>query len=147
MRNSSTIALPPTGRSALVINASTGIEPTFSWIGPDGAMVPAVKQALGPQLGEACEQALLRGEDLGLWCEPAMQELLRTSINISADDHLLMVASLQSVVEESVSKTVNLPPDATIADVEHIYEQAYSLNLKGITIYRDGTSRFQPRKL
>ena len=76
-----------------------------------------------------------------------MRELLRTSTEIHPNDHLLMVATLQPVVDESISKTINLPQGATVAEVERIYMQAYSLNLKGMTMYRDGTFRFQPRKL
>ena len=147
LRNSSTIALPPTGRSALVIDASTGVEPIFSLVGPDGTITSIVKQTLGPHLSETYEQEILQGKGLNPWCEPKVQELLRTSMEIGADDHLLIVAALQPVVDESISKTINLPQDATVAEVEHIYMQAYSLNLKGITMYRDGTSRFQPRKL
>lgn len=147
LRNSSTIALPPTGRSALVIDASTGVEPIFSLVGPDGTIAPTVKQALGPNLNKEREQAILQGKGLDPWCESAVRELLRTSTEINADDHLLMVAALQPVVDESISKTINLPRNATVAEVENIYMQAYSLNLKGMTMYRDGTSLFQPRKL
>lgn len=146
LRNSSTIALPPTGRSALVIDASTGVEPIFSLVGFDNAIAPVVRQALGHMNG-AQKQTILQGKGVGSWCELPVRELLRTSTEIGTDDHLLMVAALQPVVDESISKTINLPRDATVAEVARIYMQAYSLNLKGMTMYRDGTSRFQPRKL
>jgi len=147
LRNSSTIALPPTGRSGLVIEASTGIEPIFSLVGPDGLVTHSVKKALGSLLKKEREQALLRGEPLGEWCNPVLRELLHTSVEIGFKDHLWMVAALQPVVDESISKTINLPADVTIKDIEYIYMQAYLLNLKGMTMYRDGASRFQPRKL
>ncbi len=147
LRNSSTIALPPTGRSALVINASTGVEPVFSLIGVDGAVEQVVRQALGAHLNHEREQEILAGNGLGPWCNPEVRMLLQTSREIGADDHLKMVASLQQIVDESISKTINLPNNATIAEVRDIYMQAYTLNLKGITMYRDGASRFQPRKL
>jgi len=146
LRNSSTVALPPTGRSALVIEASTGVEPIFALVGPDGATLPIVKEAIGGITQEQ-EQVIRSGGKIDSFWEPPLRELLRTSTEIGASDHLLMVAALQPVVDESISKTINLPQGATVAEVEQIYMQAYSLNLKGMTMYRDGTSRFQPRKL
>jgi len=145
LRNSSTIALPPTGRSALVIDASTGVEPIFSIVHPDKvSLLPVVREILG--VDEKQERAIVKKGKLGDSCE-AVRILLRTSTEIDANDHLLLVAALQPVVDESISKTINLPQDATVELVERIYTQAYSLNLKGMTIYRDGSSRFQPRKL
>jgi len=146
LRNSSTIALPPTGRSALVIDASTGVEPIFVLVGSDGAILPVVKEAIG-RMTQDQEQAILHGREIDSFFNSQTRELLRTSTEICANDHLLMVAALQPVVDESISKTINLPQGATVAEVERIYMQAYSLNLKGMTMYRDGTSRFQPRKL
>ncbi len=146
LRNSSTTALPPTGRSALVIDASTGVEPIFSIIHPDKmSLLPVVKEILGTD--EEQEQAIFEKGRLDDSCDEEMRILLRTSTEIHPNDHMLMVAALQLVVDESVSKTINLPQDATVELVEHIYKQAYSLNLKGVTMYRDGSSRFQPRKL
>lgn len=147
LRNSSITALPPTGRSALVVDSSTGVEPLFSLIGPDGEIVPSAGQALGSRLSNVHKQALVLDEGLGSWCSPSVKKILRTSTEISADDHLQMVAALQPVVDESISKTINLPHSATLAEVEDIYKKAYSLNLKGVTIYRDGSLRFQPMKL
>lgn len=146
LRNSSTIALPPTGRSALVIDASTGVEPIFSIIHLDKmSLLPVVQEVLGTDAER--KQAILEKGKLDDSCNESVRILLRTSTEIHPDDHLLMVAALQPVVDESISKTINLPRDATIELVEHIYMQAYSLNLKGMTMYRDGSSRFQPRKL
>ncbi|MCI0542574.1 hypothetical protein L0Y69_02380 [bacterium] len=146
LRNSSTIALPPTGRSALVIDASTGVEPIFSIVHPDKvSLLPVVREILG--VDEKQERAIVKKGKLDESCNEAVRILLRTSTEIHPNDHLLMVAALQPVVDESISKTINLPQDATVELVERIYTQAYSLNLKGMTMYRDGSSRFQPRKL
>jgi len=147
LRNSSTIALPPTGRSALVISASTGVEPLFSLIDPDGNVIEIVKQALGNRFTPEREHAFASGEDIGNWCDISTRELLRTSVEIRPNDHLLMTAALQQVVDESVSKTINLPRETPVDEVKGVYTQAYALNLKGITMYRDGTSFFQPHRL
>lgn len=146
LRNSSTIALPPTGRSALVIDASTGVEPIFSITHPDKrSLLPIVQEVLG--INAERERAILEKGMLDDSYDKSVKALLRTSTKIHPDDHLLMVAALQPVVDESISKTINLPRDATVELVERIYMQVYSLNLKGMTMYRDGSSRFQPRKL
>lgn len=146
LRNSSTIALPPTGRSALVIDASTGVEPIFSIVHLDKAsLLPVVREILG--VDEKQERTIVEKGKLDDACDESVKILLLTSTEIRPNDHLLIVAALQPVVDESISKTINLPQDATVELVEHIYTQAYSLNLKGMTMYRDGSSRFQPRKL
>lgn len=146
LRNSSTIALPPTGRSALVIDASTGVEPIFSIVHPDmRSLLSVVREILSVDKDQ--EIAIIEKGRLHDSCDESVKVVLHTSTEIHPNDHLLMVAALQPVVDESISKTINLPQDATVELVEHIYTQAYSLNLKGMTMYRDGSSRFQPRKL
>jgi ribonucleoside-diphosphate reductase alpha chain len=132
MRNSTTIALPPTGRSALVIDASTGVEPLFSLKSADGSTNKAVQSVLNKDE---------KGKDL------SVSGLLLTSTHIAPMDHLLMVASLQTVVDDSISKTINLPAESTVGDVKGIYQASHELGLKGITMYREGTARLQPVKL
>lgn len=147
LRHCSTIALPPTGRSALVIEASTGVEPIFSLIGPDGAVLPIVRQTLGRAFTSRVEAGIRAGRPLDGLMSPAVARLFMTSTQIAPDDHIGMVAALQLVVDESISKTINLPEHATTEDVARVYEQAYTLGLKGMTMYRDGSSRFQPKGL
>lgn len=134
LRNSSTIALPPTGRSALVIGASTGIEPLFSHTGLNDKPLPVVTSFLEHH----------KEQRQGA---PCADEILKTCTQIDADDHLMMLSALQEVVDESVSKTINLPASVNIADVERILTKGYALNIKGITLYRDGSSLFQPRSI
>ena len=146
LRNSSTIALPPTGRSALVIDASTGVEPIFSIIHSNKmSLLPIVREIIGADAEQ--ERTIVEMGKLDDSFNESVKSLLRTSTEIHPDDHLLMVAALQPVVDESISKTINLPQDATVELVEHIYMQAYLLNLKGMTMYRDGSSRFQPKEV
>lgn len=63
---------------------------------------------------------------------------------ISADGHLRMMGAIQPFVSGAISKTVNMPRDATIQDVRDTYMKAWKLGLKAIAIYRDGSKLSQP---
>jgi ribonucleoside-diphosphate reductase alpha chain len=58
--------------------------------------------------------------------------------------HVRMMAAVQPFISGAISKTVNMPSEATIEDIMHVYEQAWRLGLKAIAIYRDGCKRTQP---
>jgi ribonucleoside-diphosphate reductase alpha chain len=58
--------------------------------------------------------------------------------------HVKMMAAVQPFLSGAISKTVNMPSDATPEDIEDIYMQAWKLGLKAIAIYRDGSKRTQP---
>jgi len=58
--------------------------------------------------------------------------------------HVRMMAAVQPFLSGSSSKTVNLPHEATVEDIEEIYMQSWKLGLKCIAIYRDGCKRSQP---
>ena len=144
LRHSSTIALPTTGRSGLVINASPGVEPLFSLKDLDGSVRNVVRELVKDT--RAIEHIALTGT-LPNDADSHIKSILVTSTDISAADHLEMVAALQTVVDESISKTINLRTEATVSEVREIYEKAYLLGLKGMTMYREGSSVLQPVKL
>lgn len=120
LRNASTTALPPTGRSGLVIDASTGIEPIFS---------ADDYRRLHPELSDV------------------EQSVIETATQIAPMDHLLMAAWIQLGVDESISKTINVPHHTTPEEIQNMYLAAWTQGLKGISIYRDGSRVFQPRRL
>jgi ribonucleoside-diphosphate reductase alpha chain len=64
--------------------------------------------------------------------------------SISWLGHLRMMAAAQSFVSGSISKTVNMPRDATIEDVRAAYVEGWRLGIKAIALYRDGSKRSQP---
>ena len=64
--------------------------------------------------------------------------------SIHAMGHIRMMAAAQPFISGAISKTVNLPPDATVEDVETAYMDAWKQGLKAIAIYRDGCKRTQP---
>jgi ribonucleoside-diphosphate reductase alpha chain len=64
--------------------------------------------------------------------------------SISWTGHVKMMAAVQPFISGAISKTVNLPSDSTVEDIEHAYMMAWKHGLKAIAIYRDGCKRSQP---
>src|SRR6185436_3829147 len=58
--------------------------------------------------------------------------------------HVRMMAAAQPFLSGAISKTVNLPTDCTVEDIETAYIEAWRLGLKAIAVYRDGCKRTQP---
>ena len=125
IRNCCLTTIAPTGSIGLIAGCSTGIEPHFAdkiyrrdATNPDGYWV------VNPVIEETKERY---GSDVFV----SAQEL-------SARAHVKMQASAQKYCDSGISKTINLPNDASINDVENCYFQAVEMGCKGITIYRDG---------
>jgi ribonucleoside-diphosphate reductase alpha chain len=151
LRNSSTVALPPTGRSAPVIGASTGIEPLFRLTDPHhpGFLHPAARVILAGHGDSALAGEVTRSGRLpaGAPVGDDVRDLLAVATQIPPSGHLAMVSAVQSCVDEAVAKTVNLPAAATPADVYDVYQAAWEAGCKGITVYRDGSRDSQPKAL
>ena len=64
--------------------------------------------------------------------------------SISPMGHIKMMEAVQPFISGAISKTINMPNDATIEDVKHIYIEAWKKGLKSISIYRDGCKQTQP---
>lgn len=126
LRNITTVALPPTGRSALVIDASTGIEPHFTL------------DSLHPNVQDVVER-LSRSD--------ASRDILRTATNIQPLGHIAMASALQKFSDESLSKTINMPKGSTDNDVATVYRHAFDTGMSGVTVYVDGTYELQPKNL
>ncbi|MCL4511346.1 MAG: vitamin B12-dependent ribonucleotide reductase [Bacteroidetes bacterium] len=58
--------------------------------------------------------------------------------------HIKMMAAVQPFLSGAISKTVNLPTEATVEDIEQAYIEAWKLGLKAVAVYRDGSKRTQP---
>ena len=151
LRNSSTVAVPPTGRSSPVIGASTGIEPLFQLTDPHlpGQVHPAAAALLHEHgraslLGQVMTCGRLPDDDT---IPASLRGVLATATQISPAGHLAMAAAVQSCVDEAVAKTVNLPATAHASDIHDIYRSAWEAGCKGITVYRDGSRAAQPKAL
>jgi ribonucleoside-diphosphate reductase alpha chain len=156
MRNATLTTIAPTGTISIIANCSSGIEPIFAVV-----QRRHVKETLGKDLIEI-NPAIKRSLELkGLW-NSTMEEALRntecvkcstlpdemkksiiTSAEISAEWHVRMQAAFQTYTHNAVSKTINLPSEDTVNEIEQIYLLAYKLGCKGITVYRDGSRKNQ----
>ena len=58
--------------------------------------------------------------------------------------HIKMMAAAQPFLSGAISKTVNLPQNATVEDIENAYMESWKLGLKAVAVYRDGCKRSQP---
>lgn len=154
LRNICTTTLPPAARVSILMDASSGIEPFFGIpINIDdlrSSIVVFVKKHAPKEMNKILKQAVREGTFQNTDLPDNLKECLKTAKEISAVGHLKMVASLtgaNGVIDESASKTVNLPKHSTPTDILNIFLLAHELGLKNISIYRDGIYSDQPVKL
>lgn len=133
IRNSHLLSIAPAGTISLAFadNVSNGIEPAFAW-----QYHRQKRMADGSQKSYQIADHAYR-----IYCEsggdPAvLPESFVSALEISAQDHLLMVASVRPYIDAAISKTVNVPVDCPFEDFRDLYLQAWRLGLKGITTYR-----------
>ena len=149
VRNATTTSIAPTGSIAIIAGASSSIEPLFALayrrehVLDDRTLVelnPLVMRYARAQGldGEAFRRALDRtGSLAGVAGVPAgARALFATALEIEAEDHLRIQDAFQKHTDNAVSKTINLPQSSTANDIAAVYARAWSLGLKGITVYR-----------
>jgi ribonucleoside-diphosphate reductase alpha chain len=133
IRNSHLLSIAPTGTISLAFadNASNGIEPPFSW-----AYTRKKRDKDGGFKEHQVEDHAYR-----LYREQGgdVDHLPRgfvTALEISALDHMAMVAAVAPHVDSSISKTVNVPEDYPYVDFQNLYHEAWKAGLKGLATYR-----------
>lgn len=136
-----TTALPPSGRTSLLLGVSASIEPLLRPAGreelstPEWALTATGKVLRGPD-GELRVAGPVTG---GRWPRRAAtsSSLFREARQLTVAEHLSVLAAACVLVDDGVSKTVNLPVGARVRDVEDVFVGAWSAGLKAISVYRD----------
>jgi len=161
MRNSYTSTIAPTGTISIIAGCSGGIEPMFSLafnrqVMKDTEGNPTVMREVNEVFEEASKDAGYYSEEMveqilsdGTLChiEDAPEDHKRvyvTAHDITPEWHMRMQAAFQQHCDSSISKTINFPHDATVDEVREVYELAIDLDVKGVTVYRDGCRDMQP---
>jgi len=151
MRNAATTTIAPTGTISIIAGVSSGIEPVFSIVQTRRVLDGETLHDVHPLFIKAAKAGKFFHNNLidKIASESSLAEideipehikyLFKTSHDISPDWHVKIQAAFQKHTDNAVSKTVNLPVEATEKDVEQIYLSAYRLGCKGVTIYRDGS--------
>jgi len=149
LRNATLTTIAPTGTLSIIANSSSGIEPVFAItyirnIMDNTKMIEAhpyfqeVAERRGFYKPETMNLIAQKGTIHGVPEVPAdVQELFVTAHDIEPIWHIRMQSAFQKYTNNAVSKTVNLPSEATLEDVKTIYMLAFKSGCKGVTIYRD----------
>src|SRR2546426_1715086 len=166
-RNAQATVLAPTGTIGLMMDCdTTGIEPDLALVKykklVGGGLlkivnntVPAALRKLGYDSKEVKEIVEYIDENDTIEGAPQLLEEhlkvfdcafkpVKGMRSIAPMGHVRMMAAVQPFISGSMSKTVNLPTDATVEDIQRTYMESWKLGLKCIAIYRDGCKRSQP---
>jgi len=155
LRNATRTTIAPTGTISIIADASSGIEPLF-------ALSYIRKTAEGKTLVYFDKNLKKELEKHGLYDDEIIEKINREGTikniqeipekirkifvvgsDIDAEWHVRMQAVFQKYVDNGISKTVTLPKDATVEDVEKIFMMAHELGCKGISVYRYGSREGQ----
>jgi len=132
IRNSQVTLVQPSGTIGFLMdNETTGIEPIYA----SGILKKMSDGSTMKIVPECVKKAIENGYT---------SEVIKGSVEISWKDHVKMVAEIGKVINGGISKTIIVPNDSTIEDVEQAFLLSYHLGCKGVTVYRDGSKGMQP---
>lgn len=157
-RNAAVTNVAPTGTISMMFDVSGGVEPYFAL----AYYYKGILQGKAPKLryvNKHLERAL---QEYGINDDATLHRIIQegslqkipgipkelketfvTSMDISAQDHVLMQAAFQESCENAISKTINFPNSASTEDILEGFLLAWKNGCKGCTVYRDGSRVFQ----
>jgi ribonucleoside-diphosphate reductase alpha chain len=149
LRNCNVTTIAPTGTISIIAGCSSGLEPLFAVAfmrNQAGALMPDVNEdfvAIARREGWYSDALMERIAKEGRIAFPEVpekwQRVFVTANEIAPEMHVRMQAAFQEFCDSAISKTTNFGHAATVEDVRAIYELAYELDCKGVTVYRDGS--------
>jgi ribonucleoside-diphosphate reductase alpha chain len=151
MRNATLTTIAPTGTISIIAGCSSGIEPVFAVAFVRNVMEGTKLLEIQPSFEKIAKEREFYSRELmmkiakvgsvqGLAEVPDdLQAIFATALDIAPEWHVKMQAAFQKYVDNAVSKTVNLPSDATPEAVRNVFWLAYKLKCKGVTVYRYGS--------
>ena len=149
LRNCNVTTVAPTGTISIIAGCSSGLEPLFAVAfmrNQAGVMMPDVNEdfiAIGKKEGWYSDALMERIAKTGSVIHSEVpvkwQQVFATTNNIAPEWHIKMQAAFQDHCDSAISKTTNFSHAATREDVKKIYELAYEMKCKGVTVYRDGS--------
>ena len=150
VRNATVTSIAPTGTISMIAGTSSGVEPLFGMSYTQKNVLDGkTLVTLNPVFERFCkERKLLTQVQMEkVKQKGSLQELkglpdnvrkvFRTALEISPEAHLAIQEAFQKHTDNAVSKTINLPENASIDDIQVIYQTAWERKLKGITIFRN----------
>ncbi len=151
MRNATVTTIAPTGTISILSGCSSGIEPYFAISFVRNVMEGTKLVDVNPFFERIAKERGFYSTELMERIAAAnsiqkfneipedVREIFQTAADISPEHHIRMQAAFQKRCDSAVSKTINMPQEASPDDVQTAYWQAYRSGCKGVTIYRDGS--------
>lgn len=155
LRNATVNTIAPTGTISIIAGCSSGIEPLFAVSFVRNVLSGTKLFEINPLFEQELKNRRIYKQEIlskiagkgslqsikGIPDE--LKKIFVTAFDISSLQHLKIQAAFQKFTDNAVSKTINLPSDASVENVREIYMKAHQLKCKGITIYRYGSKQEQ----
>lgn len=153
-KNTTVTSIAPTGSISMLANCSSGIEPNFGIVTQRHSYSGSFYQThwifeqMAREQGWYSEELMadiaLNGSVQNVTGVPeSARRLFKTAMEIDWEWHVKHQAAFQAHTDNAVSKTINLPNNASVSDVGKAYQEAYISGCKSITVYRDGSREVQ----
>jgi len=151
MRNATVTTIAPTGSISIIAGCSSGIEPVFAIsfirnvmsgtrLFETNPLFERIAKERGFYSGELLEKIAKTGSVQKIDKVPEdVKKVFVTALDIEPEWHVRMQAAFQKYTDNAVSKTVNMPKESTVDDVRRVFELAWKLKCKGITVFRYGS--------